>query len=376
MLAALSLAAALVAAHPNSFSSSVVRVDGARVAIEVRCQARSLVEALPLDGDADGVLAREELAAGRDTVERYVRERYRVFASVDDAGATSALLELSLGDLELAPPLGAGDEPFVLATLSALAPEELDVLAVRCTLFVESNPLHRDTCTVIWNGGEEASWLFPEAGEVFRFVPDDRRRPGVFAAYVRLGVEHILTGFDHLAFVLALLLAAPRLRSIVGVVSAFTVAHTSTLALASLDLVRVDPRWVEMAIALSIAYVALLNLLQRRPSARWLEAFGFGLIHGLGFASSVADALLVERLKFTALVGFNLGVELGQLAVVVLAFWCLRSLPGERTADGERATDGATFIAPRGVRRVLAVAAILFGLYLFLERAGWLPGVA
>ncbi|MCC6408183.1 MAG: HupE/UreJ family protein [Planctomycetes bacterium] len=376
MLAALTLASALLAAHPNSFSSSVVRVDGARVAVEVRCQARSLAEALPLDGDRDGVLAETELAAGRDAVERYVRERYRVFAEVDEAGATRAPLELVLGDLSLAPPLGASDEPFVLATLAALAPQELEGLAVRCTLFVEANPLHRDTCTVIWNGGEEASWLFPEAGEVFRFVPDDRRRPGVFAAYVRLGVEHILTGFDHLAFVLALLLAAPRLRSIVGVVSAFTVAHTTTLALASTDLVRVESRWVEMAIALSIAYVALLNLLQRKPSARWVEAFGFGLIHGLGFASSVADALLVERLKVTALVGFNLGVELGQLSVVVLAFWSLRSLPGERTEPGSGTEPGATFIAPRGVRRVLACGAIAFGLYLFVERAGWLAGVA
>lgn len=362
MLLALCLAVGLAEPHPNSFSSSRVRVDGERVAVELRCQARSLMEALPLDADGDDRLAALELAAGRGALQAYLRERYRVFPLDGDEP-----LALALEEFALAAPLGASDEPFVLARLSGRAAQELVGLEVRCSLFVESNPLHRDTCTLVWNGGEEASWLFPEAGEVFRFVPDDRGRPGALAAYVELGVEHILTGWDHLAFVLALLLAAGSLRSLAWVVSAFTLAHTVTLALASFGMVRVASPPVEMAIALSIAYVAVLGLGQRRPSARWLEAFAFGLIHGLGFASSVADALQAERLKVTALVGFNLGVELGQLAVVALAFATLRALPGERAG-----ADGAAYVAPQRVRRALGLALVAFGLYLFAERAGWL----
>ncbi|MCE9592571.1 MAG: HupE/UreJ family protein [Planctomycetes bacterium] len=360
--APLFLAAALVASHPNSFSSSVVRVDGARVTVEVRCQSRLLAEALPLDDDKDGVLNAAELASGREDVARYLREHFQVFADVKGEHA----LTFALDELALAPVESSGDEPFATATLSAQYTSALDELAVRATLFFESNPLHRDTCTIVWNGGEEASWLFPEAGDVFRFQPEDQRRPGVFTSYIRLGVEHILTGYDHLAFLLALLLAVGRLRSILGVISAFTVAHSVTLALATLEVVHVESRYVEMAIALSIAYVACLDLLQKKPSARWVEAFCFGLVHGLGFASSVADALTVEPLKVTALVGFNLGVELGQLAAVGLAFWCLRLLPGDRAG-----LDGTTFVAPRGVRRPGCVVLILLGLWWFAERAGW-----
>jgi hydrogenase/urease accessory protein HupE len=364
MFAPFLFAAALVASHPNSFSSSVVRVDGARVTVELRAQARSLAEALPIDGDRDGTLAPDEVASGREEIARYLRDHFLVFADV----AAESDVVLAVDDVTWKAADSGSEEAFVVAKFSGARGADFEALAVRTTLFVEANPLHRDTCTIVWNRGETASWLFPEAGDVFRFTPADQRRPGVFASYVELGVEHILTGYDHLAFLLALLLAAARLRSIVGVVSAFTVAHSVTLALATLEVVHVDSRYVEMAIALSIAYVACLDLLQKRPSARWLEAFCFGLIHGLGFASSVADALTVEPLKVTALVGFNLGVECGQLVAVGLAFGGLRMLSGDRSG-----VDGTSFVAPHAVRRPVCVVLILLGLYWFAERAGWTP---
>jgi hypothetical protein len=365
VLSAIVGALLLGCAHPNSFSSSTVHVAGAAVELEVRCQARSLAEALPLDLDGDGALSADELRSGESDVARYVRGHYVVLADSQH--------ELALHAVEVvpAPPLAASDEPFVLARFTGTAERALQEVSLRCTLFRESNPLHRDTCTIVWGDEEPASWLFPDAGAVFRFEPDSRRRPGVFSGYVALGVEHILTGYDHLAFLAALLLAVARLRSMIGVISAFTVAHTATLALSTFDLVRVDPRAVELAIALSIAYVAALDLVARKPATRWLEAFGFGLIHGLGFASSVAAALQVERLKVTALVGFNLGVELGQFAVIALAFACLAGLPGDRSG-----ADGTRFVAPRLLRRTACAALIAFGLWLFAARAGWVPGLA
>ena len=142
--------------------------------------------------------------------------------------------------------------------------------------------------------------------------------------YLRLGVAHILTGADHLAFLMALLLATAArpgraIRGAIGICSAFTVAHSITLALQVLRPGLVPTRWVEPAIAFSVAFVAVENLLPRPPRGRLLLVFAFGLIHGLGFASALREIGLPRRGLVLALIAFNLGVELGQLLVVCLA---------------------------------------------------------
>lgn len=145
-----------------------------------------------------------------------------------------------------------------------------------------------------------------------------------FARYVRLGVEHIAEGVDHLLFVLVLVLLVDRTRALVATITAFTAAHTLTLALAVLGLVTVPPAPVEAAIALSIILVAAEvargatdppSLARRQP---WLIAFAFGLLHGLGFAGALREIGVPGDRVALALVGFNVGVELGQLAFVVL----------------------------------------------------------
>ncbi len=150
--------------------------------------------------------------------------------------------------------------------------------------------------------------------------------------YLRLGVAHILSGADHLAFLAALLLAAAlrgrrparaatnreALRDTLGIVSAFTIAHSITLATQVLRPGLLPTRWVEPAIALSVMVVALENLLPRPPRNRWALVFAFGMVHGLGFASALREIGLPRRGLALALVSFNLGVELGQLLVVGL----------------------------------------------------------
>lgn len=148
----------------------------------------------------------------------------------------------------------------------------------------------------------------------------------VAADYVGLGIGHILPGgLDHILFVLALCVSAPCLRALVIQVTTFTVAHSTTLALAALDLVAVPSGVVEPLIAASIAWVAVENL-GRRSAPAWRPAvvFGFGLLHGLGFAGALAELGWPQGAMLTALVSFNVGVELGQLAVVVAAWWALR----------------------------------------------------
>jgi hydrogenase/urease accessory protein HupE len=159
---------------------------------------------------------------------------------------------------------------------------------------------------------------------------DDKRGMGEIAwAYVTLGVEHILSGFDHLMFVLSLLFLVGFNKRLVLTISAFTLAHSLTLALSSLGLLTLRSPPVEATIALSIMLVAgeALNK-EQTLSRRWpaLVAFLFGLVHGLGFAGALADIGLPQNNLFVALLTFNVGVELGQLLVVVLCYGLYRAL--------------------------------------------------
>jgi hypothetical protein len=151
------------------------------------------------------------------------------------------------------------------------------------------------------------------------------------AAFVRHGIAHILTGYDHLLFVAALLLAVTTLWDLVKVISAFTLAHTITLALGALDVFRLPSRIVEPMIAASIMFVALQNIFwpgQSRGWSRLAVAFGFGLFHGLGFAGGLLGAMSGARGGGAALaiLAFSLGVEIGHQAVVLPLFGALRLL--------------------------------------------------
>lgn len=152
-----------------------------------------------------------------------------------------------------------------------------------------------------------------------------------FWGFVWLGVEHIWLGYDHLLFLFALLLVCRSFRSIVGIVSCFTLAHSLTLALATFEVMRLPSRLVEAAIAASIVYVGVENLLRRgaEPRGRWALTFAFGLVHGFGFASVLRDLGVGRGGQGVAmpLFSFNLGVEVGQVviaAVVLPLLWQLR----------------------------------------------------
>ena len=167
-------------------------------------------------------------------------------------------------------------------------------------------------------------------------IDADSSRTGVFKDYVALGVQHILTGRDHLLFVLALVLLVGWGRSLGWTITAFTAGHSVTLALASLGLVHVPQAPIEAAIALSIYFLAVeltgaregkRTLTQRAP---WAVAAGFGLLHGLGFAGALAEVGLPTAEIPLALFSFNVGIELGQLAfvaAVLLVIAALRRLP-------------------------------------------------
>jgi hydrogenase/urease accessory protein HupE len=175
--------------------------------------------------------------------------------------------------------------------------------------------------------------------------------------FLFLGVEHILTGYDHLAFLLALLLGGGSLRRNAKIITSFTVAHSLTLAFATLGLISIPAAIVEPVIAASIVFVGLENLFRRRVAARWLVTFVFGLVHGLGFASALRE-LGIGGLGVRAaipLVSFNLGVELAQVAIAALVLPLVWRL--ERRAD----------FAPKYVP-ALSLAITFAGVYWFLIR--------
>jgi hydrogenase/urease accessory protein HupE len=146
--------------------------------------------------------------------------------------------------------------------------------------------------------------------------------------YLRLGFEHILIGYDHLLFLAGLLVVCTRVRSMLAIITSFTVAHSITLALAATNVVSLPSRWAEAAIAASIVYVGLENLFCREePRSRWVLTFVFGLIHGFGFAGVLREVGLGAGGTSIAgpLFAFNAGIELGQIAIaaIVLPAWWL-----------------------------------------------------
>ena len=152
-------------------------------------------------------------------------------------------------------------------------------------------------------------------------TPAPSSKAGHLLGFLRMGFEHILTGYDHVVFLLALLLTARRLQSLLWVITAFTLGHSLSLALVVFGLISAPSSLVEPAIALSVAWVGAENLLRNREVAvdrRWRMTLPFGLLHGLGFAGALTEASVPHAELPAALLGFNLGVELGQLALVAL----------------------------------------------------------
>lgn len=145
-------------------------------------------------------------------------------------------------------------------------------------------------------------------------------RAPAFPEWVLLGIEHIFTGYDHLLFLAAIAIVATRLGALAKAITAFTVAHSITLGLAALEFVVIPPGIVEPAIAASILFVAAENVVRRDPlKGRAALTFAFGLVHGFGFASVLAEQGVPRSGALAALAGFNLGVEAGQLAIVLVA---------------------------------------------------------
>jgi len=318
---ALLAAAAAPAAHAHKASDAylTLAVDGANVRGEWHIALRDLELAVGLDADADGRITWGELRARRGAVDAYALSHLRITAQGLACATRVASHQVD----------SHTDGAYAVLALAIDCPTAA-ALALDYDLLFALDPQHRGLARVT-SAGEVASAVLSPAQPQLALT----RAPGrwrAFSDYAREGVWHIWIGFDHVLFLLCLLLPAVVRRSegrwlpvargrdaaleALRVVSAFTLSHSLTLALAALGLLALPSRWVESAIAASIVLTALDNLRPFLPARRAAIAFGFGLVHGLGFASVLADLGLPSAARALALVGFNLGVELGQLAIV------------------------------------------------------------
>ena len=205
-------------------------------------------------------------------------------------------------------------------------------LSIRCDVPKRLASGHRELLTVRAPDGSVVleRLLDAQSGDVGVDLETIAARRQAAGEFLELGIRHILGGYDHLLFLVALLLGVCRLRSVVTTVTAFTLAHSVTLSLAVLGFVAAPPAVVEPLIAASIVFVGIENLVRDPGASRWKLTFAFGLVHGFGFAAALRDLGIGHDGGGIALplACFNLGVEAGQIAVVVALWPILRALNG------------------------------------------------
>ena len=266
-----------------------------------------------------------ELAPGRYTV---------LWRTPTNAGMRLPVrLELPAGVRDLSPPVVRELSDSRIETRLIESP---DGLAGKRIAFVGLQGTITDVLVRVQLANGTQSSVLVHPSNAWVEIPREQGWFTVAKTYIALGIEHILGGVDHLLFVLALLLVVRGWRRMVATVTAFTVAHSLTLAAATLGWVNVPTPPVEAVIAVSIVFVAaeIVRGMQGRPGltarAPWLVAFCFGLLHGLGFASALAAIGLPEQAIPLALFCFNVGVEIGQLifvAVILAALALIHRLP-------------------------------------------------
>jgi hypothetical protein len=307
-------------AHNPDTSYARVTIREREVAFRFTYDLFTLQKIAPLDADRDGRTTRAELQRGLPAIHAFLRRHIAV-----DIDGTAA---------DLGAPAGY-----------VWPPDSGDAIA-EADYHTASGLIHFDFCRPVADTPENILLAFRfiaplserhtvlgsfdhrgAAHEVTftRFEPDYDYVTGYepplwkrLWQFLRLGIAHIFLGYDHLCFLLALVVAS-RFGELVKIVTSFTVAHSLTLILAALDIVRLPTRLVETGIAATIVYVAIQNMRGAPTERRWLLTFGFGLIHGFGFANVLGEMNLPTTGLVRCLLSFNVGVEIGQIAFVAAA---------------------------------------------------------
>jgi hypothetical protein len=419
---ALALAALLAAANAHAHKASdayvTLHVDGAVVDARIDIALRDLDRDLDLDANADDQLSWKEVRTRWTDIAVLVRNDIRL--SADGASCTPDAPSTPVTEANAPALTEHSDGTYAVLRTQWHCAAPVQQLSVDYRLFAKTDPTHRGIARVSRSDGSAGVVAPPKGVDASADAPvphlavlspgngwhrfrlpapalpapaivastaplpattapalpapapapiastdadtasADDGPPSSFLGFVREGVHHILIGYDHILFLLSLLLPAVWIRSaatdprsgitrtrwlpaqdlrlaltnVLKVVTAFTVAHSITLALSVLDIVNPPSRWVESIIAASVVLAALNNIWPLISEARWKLTFVFGLVHGFGFASALKDAGLAKGALVGPLVGFNVGVEIGQLCIVAVVLPLAWSLRGTRTYRG------------------------------------------
>ncbi|WP_426241377.1 HupE/UreJ family protein [Nocardioides sp. LHG3406-4] len=310
------LAPASAQAHVKSSTGySVIRSDGGEVdwtlIVDYQLLARSSSMGGAAEDAVDDAQRRAALNDRFDVVHDYVAERVAIF--LDDVACEGGLVDTDLETRD-AVPHAVLDLRFTCPGTSTGS------YRVHYAMFASNEGMIDGHLNLVEYDLGDVSGEAIFDWDVTDIVAGDRAAVASIVRFVTLGFEHILTGLDHVLFVVALMLGATSIRSLAKVVTMFTLAHSLTLGLAALGWVNLPADIVEPLIAVSIVYVAIDSLLAGRVRHRLAVVFAFGLLHGLGFASTLQFTDTLSWSLLGSLASFNVGIELGQAALVLLVF--------------------------------------------------------
>ncbi len=335
-------------AHDAGVSSSLISVDGRVVTVEINAHARDYEKAagVRIAETGSGSVNAVALAVMAPRVLGYVRNHVEVLSDgaackVDEGKALPA-------------------DTHVTVTLVWTCPDD-GALRYRLSLFRDVDPSAQHMVSLNIEGTAQEFALDRNTPELAlsRGIPSNLQ---VAAHFLAAGVEHIFLGYDHIAFLIAIILWSSRLWPVVKAVTAFTIAHSVTLSLAALDVVRIPSAIIEPAIAASIVYVAVENFTTREAGKRWRETFVFGLLHGFGFASALQELGLPKARLIAALAAFNSGVEIGQVVIVAVAFGLLSAIDRLQISGASKPVRNPAFV------HTVSFAIVLLGSYWFVSR--------
>ncbi|WP_169081297.1 HupE/UreJ family protein [Paenibacillus sp. PL91] len=344
------IVAPVVSAHSsNSEGYSTIEVQDQKINYRLQLDIIELSHAIGFEVDEQKIENLEELnkiiTQNTVQIQQYLDTHILVYA---DSHPVEGIINQAIVTQ-------VNDRPFTDIMLSYSVSEKPENLIVDYNAFFEdSDPSHANMAKVQLNEKQQEFIFTYEVRELnlgeMSFITQAKQ-------FLSLGLEHIFTGYDHILFVISLLIGAKTIRHIFYLVTSFTVAHSITLALATLNIVQLPGKLIESAIALSIIYVALKNIFHPESKhAPWI-AFAFGLIHGFGFAGILSELNLGGSHLAASLLFFNLGIEIGQILIVSLVFPLLLFI-------SKRWVSANKWFMPS-----VSVVVLLFGFVWFVQRA-------
>lgn len=299
-------------AHSGSTGYSEVNIEGQEMVYDLYLLADLVGGLLLIDENQDGYMKENEIKGARKDIEKLILEQVHVELNHVEQIPTIKNIELTkrwnhdMFHIELEYP-----------QISSISSYKIDYNL----FFNEVDPKHQNFATVVFNNVsneyvlDASTHIIEYKNATNRDLSDISAKSVGFGDYLMLGMKHIWSGIDHLLFILALILARATTKDYIKIITAFTVGHSITLCLAALEILSIPSTIIEPLIALSIVYIAFENFRKEKTKWRWLVALGFGLIHGFGFAEVLRGTL--DENFVLPLLSFNLGVEVGQLAVLL-----------------------------------------------------------